>query len=84
MRLCPEGTSHNPTMVRKLDERNPLMMLIMRKLQFFTWTSKHDGMSWWKHLENEIPAIAEMGFTQAWLPPPQKTMDHVSYASTLT
>jgi alpha-amylase len=29
-------------------------------------------MSWWKHLEAEIPALAKMGFTQIWLPPPNK------------
>ncbi|KAJ7494749.1 glycoside hydrolase family 13 protein [Mycena galericulata] len=45
---------------------NPLM------LQFFTWDTKHDEMSWWKHLELEIPKLAAMGFTQLWLPPPNK------------
>ncbi|KAJ7475864.1 glycoside hydrolase family 13 protein [Mycena latifolia] len=45
---------------------NPLM------LQFFTWDAKHNNMSWWKHLESEIPKLAEMGFTQVWLPPPNK------------
>ncbi|KAJ7756441.1 glycoside hydrolase family 13 protein [Mycena maculata] len=45
---------------------NPLM------LQFFTWDTTHDEMSWWKHLEVEIPKLAEMGFTQLWLPPPNK------------
>ncbi|KAJ6531810.1 glycoside hydrolase superfamily [Mycena capillaripes] len=29
-------------------------------------------MSWWKHLECEIPKLAKMGFTQLWLPPPHK------------
>ncbi|KAJ6576458.1 glycoside hydrolase family 13 protein [Mycena vulgaris] len=45
---------------------NPLM------LQFFTWDAKHNNMSWWKHLETEIPKLAKMGFTQVWLPPPNK------------
>ena len=29
-------------------------------------------MSWWKHFETEIPNLASMGFTQVWLPPPNK------------
>ncbi|RDB26138.1 Glucan 1,4-alpha-maltohexaosidase [Hypsizygus marmoreus] len=48
------------------DMHNPLM------LQFFTWEAKHDTMSWWKHLESEIPNLAKLGFTQIWLPPPNK------------
>ncbi|OCH94385.1 alpha amylase [Obba rivulosa] len=31
-------------------------------------------MSWWKHFEREVPNLAEMGFTQVWLPPPNKAM----------
>ncbi|KAJ7104144.1 glycoside hydrolase family 13 protein [Mycena belliarum] len=45
---------------------NPLM------LQFFTWDSRRNDMSWWKHVETEIPKLKEMGFTQIWLPPPNK------------
>ncbi|KAF7312255.1 Glycoside hydrolase family 13 protein [Mycena indigotica] len=45
---------------------NPLM------LQFFTWDTLHPTLSWWGHLENEIPSLAIMGFTQLWLPPPNK------------
>ncbi|KAJ7931533.1 glycoside hydrolase family 13 protein [Mycena leptocephala] len=45
---------------------NPLM------LQFFTWDTLNNEMSWWKHLECEIPKLAKMGFTQIWLPPPNK------------
>ncbi|EGN99260.1 glycoside hydrolase family 13 protein [Serpula lacrymans var. lacrymans S7.3] len=48
--------------------QNPMM------LQFFTWESKHENMSWWKHFEQEIPRLAELGFTQIWLPPPNKAM----------
>ncbi|CAL1716239.1 unnamed protein product [Somion occarium] len=47
---------------------NPLM------LQFFTWDSKHPNMSWWKHFENETGSLSELGFTQVWLPPPNKAM----------
>ena len=53
------------------------------KLQFFTWECKHDSMSWWKHLENEIPQLARMGFTQVWLPPPNKAMEKVGPAQGL-
>ncbi|KAJ3900320.1 glycoside hydrolase family 13 protein [Lentinula edodes] len=45
---------------------NPLM------IQFFTWESQVTETSWWKHFENEVPTLAEMGFTQVWLPPPNK------------
>ncbi|KAK7033141.1 glycoside hydrolase family 13 protein [Favolaschia claudopus] len=45
---------------------NPLM------LQFFTWDTLNSELSWWKHLESEIPRLANMGFTQVWLPPPNK------------
>ncbi|KAE9400227.1 glycoside hydrolase family 13 protein [Gymnopus androsaceus JB14] len=48
---------------------NPLMV------QFFTWDTRAEGISWWQHLENEIPTLAEMGFTQVWLPPPNKAAD---------
>ncbi|PSR75546.1 hypothetical protein PHLCEN_2v9026 [Hermanssonia centrifuga] len=58
MRLAPEGHGNNPLMV----------------LQFFTWESKHPDMSWWKHFETEVPTLAELGFTQIWLPPPNKAM----------
>jgi hypothetical protein len=36
-------------------------------------------MSWWKHLETEIPALAKMGFTQVWLPPPNKAAVKVRF-----
>ncbi|KAF9066613.1 glycoside hydrolase family 13 protein [Rhodocollybia butyracea] len=48
---------------------NPLM------IQFFTWESLSTGVSWWKHLENEIPTLAELGITQIWLPPPNKAAE---------
>jgi hypothetical protein len=31
-------------------------------------------MSWWKHFESELPRLAELGFTQVWLPPLSKAM----------
>ncbi|KIJ62812.1 glycoside hydrolase family 13 protein [Hydnomerulius pinastri MD-312] len=48
--------------------QNPLM------IQFFTWEAQHPDMSWWNHLGAEMPRLAELGFTQAWLPPPNKAM----------
>ncbi|KAJ3714259.1 glycoside hydrolase family 13 protein [Lentinula raphanica] len=45
---------------------NPLM------IQFFTWDAESTTTSWWKHFEDEIPTLAELGFTQVWLPPPNK------------
>ena len=47
-------------------------------MQFFTWDCKHPEMSWWKHFETEVPALAELGITQVWLPPPNKAMRKVS------
>ncbi|KAH7921040.1 glycoside hydrolase family 13 protein, partial [Leucogyrophana mollusca] len=49
--------------------QNPLM------IQFFTWDSRHRHMSWWEHFENEVPNLVDMGFTQVWLPPPNKAME---------
>lgn len=48
---------------------NPLMM------QFFTWDSKHASLSWWKHFEEELPRLAQLGITQVWLPPPNKAAE---------
>ncbi|TEB33337.1 glycoside hydrolase family 13 protein [Coprinellus micaceus] len=48
---------------------NPLM------IQFFTWDCLHPEMSWWRHLEEEIPKLAEQGYTQIWLPPPNKAAE---------
>ncbi|KAF8626998.1 hypothetical protein AX15_004582 [Amanita polypyramis BW_CC] len=45
---------------------NPLM------LQFFTWDTLHKELSWWKHVEAEMTRLAKMGFTQVWIPPPNK------------
>ncbi|KAA1467518.1 glycoside hydrolase family 13 protein [Dentipellis sp. KUC8613] len=63
------GTPRGPNALAGMDlgpkanTENPVM------LQFFTWESAHPDMSWWKHLETEIPALAELGITQVWLPP---------------
>ncbi|KAG6817650.1 hypothetical protein H0H87_005407 [Tephrocybe sp. NHM501043] len=35
-------------------------------------------MSWWRHLETEVPALAKLGFTQIWLPPPNKAAEKVT------
>lgn len=35
-------------------------------------------MSWWRHIEEEIPKLAEQGYTQIWLPPPNKAAELVS------
>lgn len=35
-------------------------------------------MSWWQHFEAEIPTLAKLGFTQIWLPPPNKAAETVS------
>ncbi|KAF8896358.1 glycoside hydrolase family 13 protein [Infundibulicybe gibba] len=48
---------------------NPLM------LQFFTWDALNQDMSWWRHFHAEIPKLAQMGFTQVWLPPPNKAAE---------
>lgn len=36
-------------------------------------------MSWWKHFELEIPRLVELGFTNVWLPPPNKAAKPVSH-----
>ncbi|KAL1708228.1 glycoside hydrolase superfamily [Schizophyllum commune] len=53
------GTEDDP-------EQNPLM------IEFFTWDALRDDMSWWQHLEQELPELARMGITQVWIPPPNK------------
>ncbi|KZT73680.1 glycoside hydrolase family 13 protein [Daedalea quercina L-15889] len=58
MRLSPNRTSSENGLI----------------VQFFTWDSKHPGMSWWQHFEAEVPRLAELGVTQVWLPPPNKAM----------
>ncbi|KAF8520501.1 glycoside hydrolase family 13 protein [Gautieria morchelliformis] len=51
------------------DGQNPLM------IQFFEWDSRGtEERSWWQRFELEVPRLADMGFTQAWLPPPNKAM----------
>ncbi|KAL0955093.1 hypothetical protein HGRIS_004010 [Hohenbuehelia grisea] len=51
------------------NQDNALMM------QFFTWDALHPEMSWWKHLESELPELSKMGFTQVWPPPPNKASE---------
>ncbi|KAG1750806.1 glycoside hydrolase family 13 protein [Suillus lakei] len=49
--------------------QNPTMV------QFFTWDARHPDMSWWEHVAKEVPHLAALGFTQIWLPPPNKAME---------
>jgi len=65
-RPLPPPALHGMRLGPEGNPDNPLM------LQFFTWDCKHDTMSWWKHLGHEMPQLAKMGFTQVWLPPPNK------------
>ncbi|KAF5367585.1 hypothetical protein D9758_003711 [Tetrapyrgos nigripes] len=48
---------------------NPLM------IQFFTWDAMTENKSWWRHVADEMPQLSEMGFTQIWLPPPNKAAE---------
>ena len=50
------------------DGQNALM------IQFFEWDSTAGDISWWRHFENEVPRLKELGVTQVWLPPPNKAM----------
>ena len=74
MRLGPENGPDNPLMVlfTYIPGARHHLLKVFSKLQFFTWESKHESMNWWRHLEVEIPRLAKMGFTQLWLPPPNK------------
>lgn len=47
------------------------------QIQFFTWNGRHPDMSWWQHLAAEAPRLAELGFTQIWLPPAHKALSKV-------
>lgn len=81
MRLGPEENSENPLMVCHtwlMHDINESVSHIRIQLQYFTWESKHPTLSWWQHFGNEVPRLAEMGFTQVWLPPPNKAMAKVS------
>jgi len=35
-------------------------------------------MSWWEHVEKEVSHLSALGFTQIWLPPPNKAAQPVS------
>ncbi|KAF8729375.1 hypothetical protein AX14_009784 [Amanita brunnescens Koide BX004] len=65
LRASPAALNH----MRLGPEDNPNNPLM---LQFFTWDALHEDLSWWKHLEAEIVRLSEMGFTQVWIPPPNK------------
>jgi hypothetical protein len=51
------------------------------KIQFFTWDALQEDTSWWLHFENQIPRLAELGFTQVWLPPMNKAAQKASNTS---
>ena len=74
MRLGPEDNPNNPLMVSccKIVLLGMTSYARSHKLQFFTWDTLHGELSWWKHLEAEIVRLSEMGFTQVWIPPPNK------------
>jgi alpha-amylase len=80
MRLAPIGSVNNPLMV--CEAVGSLQILEFKqttKLQFFTWDCSHPKMSWWRHFGSEVPTLAQMGFTQIWLPPPNKAMVKVCF-----
>ncbi|ELU40691.1 hypothetical protein AG1IA_05282 [Rhizoctonia solani AG-1 IA] len=37
-------------------------------VQFFEWDSTGGKISWWKHFEDQVPRMKELGVTQVWLP----------------
>lgn len=37
-------------------------------MQFFEWESSAGDIPWWKHFENQVPRLKELGITQVWLP----------------
>jgi alpha-amylase len=78
MRLGPPDSADNPLMVCNIYNICVVSIQPYFQLQAFTWEAEHASMSWWKHIEDEIPALAELGITQLWLPPPNKAMRPVS------
>ncbi|KAG8832562.1 hypothetical protein FRC17_001125 [Serendipita sp. 399] len=45
------------------------------QIQYFEWDSLGDRRaSWWQKFEAALPDLSELGFTQVWLPPPNKAM----------
>ncbi|XP_022840291.1 Glycosyl hydrolase, family 13, catalytic domain, partial [Ostreococcus tauri] len=55
-------------------------------LQGFNWEScqhaEKMGASWYAHLTEMTPQIAEAGFTSVWLPPPTKSVSKQGYLPT--
>jgi alpha-amylase len=80
MRLGPPDSQDNALMVR--DPPCYLVSVahgyVRVQLQTFTWEAEHEQMSWWRHIEDEMPTLAALGVTQLWLPPPNKAMRPVS------
>ena len=87
MRLGPSDGDRadlNPLMVRLVFPKDPLFpslacqQLCCFQIQFFTWDTLQDDVSWWKYFENEVPRLVQLGFTQVWLPPMNKAAEKVS------
>jgi len=73
MDLGPTKNTENPVMVSCLQRRNPWMKYrFFGQIQFFTWDCEHPQLSWWKYFERKVPDLESLGFTQVWLPPPNK------------
>ena len=54
------------------------------KIQFFEWDSQGTNrVTWWQKFELEVPRLKELGFTRAWLPPPNKGMTKVRHKASL-
>ena len=65
------GRTHSPLCTTHV------VVLMLNKIQFFTWDTLHPNMSWWAHFEREVPNLADLGVTQVWLPPPNKATHQV-------
>lgn len=78
MRLGPDNTDLNPLMVWVGSQVPTSLANSSSQIQFFTWDTLQDNISWWKHFENEVPHLVQLGFTQVWLPPMNKAAQKVS------
>lgn len=50
-------------------------------LQAFYWDCPREAgveHAWWPHVERQVPALADAGFTALWLPPASKSMNSAS------
>lgn len=73
MRLCSPESNQNALMVRQVALYSQNADDSVEKMQFFTWDSRLEDMSLWKHLETESATLSSrFGVSQVWLPPPSK------------